>query len=236
VGVPRDKLVTIRNGVATPPHRTESLRRELGIPEGAIVIGSVGRLEAQKSYDLLLHAFSRVVRHCPDARLVIVGDGSERARLEALIRELGLVSQVTLAGYRLGASSLMREFDIVASSSRYEGMPLVLIEAMSVGRPVVATAVGGVREVVVDDVTGILVPAGDPELLADRLLCLIKDAPLRERLGEGGLERYRELFTVERMARDVERLYLVCLERVGAAGGQRRGGASATTPRVAESE
>jgi glycosyltransferase involved in cell wall biosynthesis len=218
VGVPGRKLVTIRNGVATPPPRAESLRREFGIDGGTVVIGSVGRLEAEKGYDRLLHAFARVVEHRPDVRLIIIGDGTDRDRLAMISEELGISSQIILAGWREQANSIMQEFDIVANASSREGLPLVLIEAMSVGRPIVATAVGGVPEVVVDGMTGFLVPPGDSDQLADRLLRLIADASLREQLGRRGLERYRAMFTVDRMARDVERVYLACLERVGAAG------------------
>ncbi len=221
IGVAPRKLVTIHNGVAAPRSHSDSLRREYSLPEGAVVIGAVGRLETQKGYDLLLRAFALLGDQQPQARLVLIGDGGERARLEALARDLSIADRVILSGYRYAASGFMTQFDVFASASKWEGLPLALIEAMSVGRPVIATRVGGVPEVVVDGETGLLTPNGDVERFAERLEQVVADPALRERLGRNARARYRTLFTVERMVGDTEDLYLTLLN---AAASPRRDG------------
>jgi glycosyltransferase involved in cell wall biosynthesis len=214
VGVAPRKLRLVRNGVAKPAPQPASLRRELGLSEDAIVIGNVGRLEPEKGFDLLVRAFALVANRYPQARLILVGDGSQRAALEALSHDLGVADRCLLTGYRHAASGLMGEFDIFASASRNEGLPLALIEAMSAGRPVVATAVGGVPEVVVDGATGFLVPGGDIALFGEQLGRLIDDADLRNRMGQNGQARYQALFTVERMVSEIEAIYMDLLRTV----------------------
>ncbi len=223
IGVAPRKLVTIKNGVAMPRPQPASLRQEYALPEDAVVNRSVGPLEVQKGFDLLLRAFALVAGRHPQARLVLIGDGSKRAQLETLARDLGIDDRFTLTGYRHAASGFMMEFDVFASASRYEGLPLALIEAMSVGRPIVATGVGGVPEVVSDGETGFLTPSGEIELFAERLERMITDAALRERLGRNGLTRYRTLFTVARMVGDVEDLYLALLKEATSSDSNRTG-------------
>jgi glycosyltransferase involved in cell wall biosynthesis len=197
VGLPMGSVRTIHNGVPDVP--VEPLPR---VAEG-LVIGSLGRLSAEKGYDLAIRALADV----PDATLVLVGDGKERARLEQLAHELGVAGRVRFVGWTDEPRRYLQGFDVFLLASRSEGFPLGIVEAMLAGVPVVATDVGSVSEAVVEGETGYLVPSGDSQALAGRLRDVLADPELRRRLGEQSRERARERFTAEAMAGSFERLY-----------------------------
>ena len=143
----------------------------------------------------------------PDARFVIIGDGELRESLEQHIRRKHLERHVFLAGFRSDVMELMKGCDLFALSSINEGMCTALVDAMAASKACVATAVGGVPEVVADGTTGFLVPARDPKAMADRLVQLLKDERLRARMGEAALARARERFTVGRMVSETAAVY-----------------------------
>jgi len=169
-----------------------SARRELGIPSDAWVVGSVGRLAPEKNHALLVRALAPMLGQA--ARLVIVGEGPERAAIELAVRETGSARWVHLVGARSDVPRLLSAFDAFALPSISEGLPLVLLEAMAAGLPIVASSVGGIPDVVQDGVTGLLVPPADGERLHGRLAVLRDDAALARRLGlrarEIALQRY----------------------------------------------
>jgi glycosyltransferase involved in cell wall biosynthesis len=146
-------------------------------------IVAVGRLEPEKGYDMLLAAFAAVARDFPQWALVIAGDGSQREPLRALVRELGLEHQVRLAGYIENPRDVLAEGSIFVMSSRYEGFPNALLEAMACGLPVITTACTGALELVADGVSGLVVPVDDRDELVQAIRRLIGDAPFRHRLG-----------------------------------------------------
>ncbi len=168
---------------------------------------SVARLSAEKDFETLLRAVSHVVSCVPDFRLKIVGDGPERARLERLINELGLNEFVELMGERTDVPDLLREAGFFVSSSLTEGISLTLLEAMAVGLPVIATAVGGNPEIVLPEKTGYLVPASNPQALAEAIVTLCRQQPAWFRMGCEGRDRVVQNFDVSRMVRDYEQLY-----------------------------
>ena len=200
-GIPERKIVVVRNfldDAAFAPAddaARRAFRRELGIDDGAIVVGCVARLAPVKDHPTLLRAFAEVVRAEPRAVLVLVGDGPSRAALEALAAELGIAAAVRFAGHRDHGGNLHAAFDVSTLSSTSEGFPNAVIEALAAAVPVVATDVGAVRDAVLDGQTGHVVPAGDAGAFARALLALVGDPARRAALGAAGrrlaLERYR---------------------------------------------
>lgn len=189
----------------------EEIRRSLNLPEG-LTGAVVARLEPVKNHESLLHALSLLKDSAPALNLVIIGDGSEREKLEMLVRELRLEpARIQFLRFRSDVNILLPAMDFFVLPSRDEGMPLALLEAMSHGVPVVAAAVGGIPEVITDQEHGLLVPSGNPEALADALRRLVKDAGLRARLGAAGRRRVEQAFSFERTTDGYEDLYYSAL-------------------------
>lgn len=168
---------------------------------------SVARLSAEKDFPTLLRAVPHVVSRVPDFRLVIVGGGPERERLDGMRNELGLKDHVDLLGERTDVSQLLRSAGFFVSSSLTEGISLTLLEAMAVGLPIVATSVGGNPEIVMSGRTGYLVPAKDPIALAVAMASMCQKRDEWQQMGLAGRERVTEYFDVKRMAKDYEQLY-----------------------------
>lgn len=200
VGLPAGSVGAIPNGV--PPYGCAAA------PGGhaGTVVGSLGRLTAQKGYDALVRALVDL----PDASLVLVGDGPERPSLERLAAELGVAERLTITGWTDDPRSHLPSFDVFALPSRWEGMPLVILEAMHAGLPVVATDVGSIAEAVTDGVTGFVVAPGDDRALRERLAALAADGELRARLGSRAAEVAATTFTARAMADRYLALYRGC--------------------------
>ena len=216
VGLPEDRIQVIHYGIAMDregqPSRV-AIRDRLGVPQDALVIGTVGRLSRQKGHRYLLEAFPRVLGRWPDARLLIVGHDDERLRpeLQALAQRLGIGERVLLPGYMEGAEA-MEAMDLFALPSLWEGFGLVMLEAMRAGLPVVASRVGSLPEIVEEGETGLLVPPADSEGLASAVLRVL-DTPERGRaLGARGRERARRHFSLDGMVCETVGLYDTLLE------------------------
>ena len=194
-----------------------SLRHDLGIDHRAIVFGYVGRMVPIKDLPTLVLAFARLLETIPDAYLLMTGDGPVRPAVERLIAERGLGDRIRLLGWREDLASVYATIDVCVIASRNEGTPVAVIEAMAAGRPVVATSVGGVPDIVEDGETGILVPPGDVEALAGAMARLARDPAERSRMGEQGRRRVAR-YGYERLVDDIDRLYREALaEKRGAA-------------------
>jgi glycosyltransferase involved in cell wall biosynthesis len=193
---PRGTVRTIHNGVRDRP------LAQLPRPFAGLTVGSIGRLDPQKGYDVLLRSLAEL----PDVGAVIVGDGPERDRLESLARRLGIDARVVWPGRRADARDHLTTFDVFVLPSRFEGFPLVLLEAMLAGVPIVATDVGSVTELVRDGETGLVVPPDDVEALTHAVRTLIDEPGLRREFGQRGRPLALE-FSPARMARDFEALY-----------------------------
>ncbi|MFQ5803674.1 MAG: glycosyltransferase [Candidatus Methylomirabilales bacterium] len=190
------------------------LRRELDLhPEGPIV-GTIGRLVYQKAYDVFLRAASLVLRAVPDAQFVIVGEGPLRPTLERMKDDLGLHT-CRFAGFRSDIPNMLSLMDVFALASILEGSPVVILEALGAVRPIVATRINGVTDVVQHGVTGLLVPPGDPAALADAIVSLLKDRELSCRLAEAGQKLVEERFALRRMVEEVDRFYTTLLQKKG---------------------
>lgn len=178
------------------------LRDELGLDDDALLVGMVGRLVPIKDPATMLRAFARV----PDAHLAVVGDGELREQTEALADELGIADRVHHLGWRFDMPAVLADLDLVALSSRNEGTPLTIIEAAACGVPAVATDVGGVAAVVRHGETGLLVPAEDPEALAEAIRSLLGDPPRRRQLGQAARVA-SDRYGAGRLLADVAGLY-----------------------------
>ena len=171
----------------------------LGVPMTALVVGNVAALTDHKDHQTLLAAAADVAARVPAACFVIVGDGERKAALLAQATALGLQGRVVFAGFREDLDRLIPAFDVFCLSSKMEGLGTSLLDAMCFARPVVATAAGGIPEVVEDKVTGRVVPVQDPGALAEALVAVLEDRPLRERMGASGRRRFESRFSADRM-------------------------------------
>ena len=181
--------------------------RELDLPEGAFVVGWAGRLTEIKRPLDLVRTLAAVRARGDGVELVLLGDGELRGEVEALARELGVSEHLHPMGYRRGLAEWHAAFDALLLTSANEGTPVAVLEAFAAGRPVVATAVGGVPDVVDEGETGLLARAGDVEALASALERLAHDPELRRGMGALAAARVRERFGLERMVDEVEALY-----------------------------
>ncbi len=184
-----------------------TLREEYGLPEAAQLVGVVARLEAEKGHPTLLCAWPRVVRRVPNARLLVVGEGSRREDLEAQAAALGLAERVVFTGRRDDVPAVTAALDVAVLPSYREAQGLTILEAMALSRPVVATAVGGIPEVIEDGRTGLLVPPHDPEALAAAITRLLTDHAYADMLAKGGHDLVHERFCVELMVHAIEQIY-----------------------------
>jgi glycosyltransferase involved in cell wall biosynthesis len=219
---PRERFVVIRLGIelgdrVAPEQngRVES-RRYLGIASDRFAVGWIGRMTAVKRTDDVLVAFKRLRDNGVDATLCMVGDGPDRGQLEDRAHELGIVRDTLFLGYQEEVAPFYAAFDALVLPSGNEGTPVSAIEALAAGRPVVATRVGGVPDVVRDGEDGFLVEAGATDDLADRLERLARDPELRERMGTAGRERVVPRYAVDRLVDDVDRLYRSLLSEADA--------------------
>ena len=220
--VPAERVRLIWNGApldefAHPPAGArESVRRELGLSPETLAIGTIGRLSVQKGQRDLLDAAAQVAREFRDVRFVLVGDGDLRPELEAQAAALGLGDRVVFAGHRPDIPAVLAAIDVLCISSTYEGTPLALFEAMAAGKPIVSTAVDGCREVLADELTGLLTPPQDPDSLARALVRMRRDADLRQRLGAAAAAESGR-YDIAECVRRIESLYDEVLAERGAA-------------------
>ncbi|HEY3383387.1 MAG TPA: glycosyltransferase [Vicinamibacterales bacterium] len=217
--VPARRSRVIRYGIdlkpfVAAPAAGQPLRRELGVPDDALLVAVVGRVVAIKGQDVFLRACARFVGRCPSARVVLVGDGAFRPECERLSRELGLADRVFFLGWRRDIPAIMHSVDVVALPTvrEFEGTPVALIEALAAARAVVASDVGGVADLVEHGVTGLLVPAGRPEALAAAIEHLLGHPRARTAMGEAGRCRASEWHSLEHMVNETEQYYRELLE------------------------
>jgi glycosyltransferase involved in cell wall biosynthesis len=219
-GVPPRLISVIHNAIDTETWSSRQvasdLRAELGLGQDFPVVGYVGRIMPEKDLDTWLRAAAIVTRRFPRARFVLVGEGRDEVTLrdlQRLARTLGIAGQVHFAGYREHLLPAYATFDLFVLSSRREGLPNSLLEAMALGLPVVTTDVAGVKELVVDGQTGFVVPQRDVHGLARAILAVVDDDPLRHRLGQAGRQRVECDFSFTDRLQRLEDLYAQLLNR-----------------------
>jgi glycosyltransferase involved in cell wall biosynthesis len=206
-----EKFSVIRLGIdlETRIHgdRRAEYRRLFGIPEDRFVVGWIGRMTAIKRLPDLLRSFAQLLERGIEATLCLVGDGPDREAVEQLASQLGVTRNVLFVGYQRDVAPYYAFFDALALPSANEGTPVVAIESLAAGRPVVATRVGGVEDVVSDGIDGFLVEPGSIEGVTEALARLAADPALRAQMGAAGRERVIPRYRVSRLVDDVDELY-----------------------------
>jgi glycosyltransferase involved in cell wall biosynthesis len=220
-GVADDRVATITNGIdcaalqAVAEERQE-VRSEFDIDDDDFLIVNVANLIPVKNHDMLVRAFSIFLKRQPNASLLLVGQLRETTEsVRQLVAQLGLNGKVCIAGPRTDVPRIVKAADVFAMSSHSEGLPVSLLEAMVLGKPVVCTNVGGIAGVVTDGVEGFLVPAGNAALMADRFTDLYDDTGLRQRMGQSGREKVEAEYDISVMVREVEGEYRRILQEKG---------------------
>jgi len=215
-GVPAERCMLIENGIDIQEFcRRQSLaeaKRRHGIEPERLVIGAVGRLSPEKGFDLLIQATDRLLKQGLNLELIIIGDGDEQSRLAKLIEQLGRADRIRLLGYRSDLRGLYEAMDVFALSSLREGLPNVLLEAMALEVPVVATRIAGVPRLIADGVNGLLVELGSVEQLVLGLGWLLADLDLRKRLRQAGRQTIETRYS---FAARMERIRAVYDEVLG---------------------
>jgi glycosyltransferase involved in cell wall biosynthesis len=218
---PREKFAVVRLGIELDRRvgggadGRADMRELLGIPPDGFTVGWIGRMTGVKRTEDVLLAVKRLRERGVDARLCMVGDGPDRDDVEERAHELGIARNCLFLGYQDDVAPFYAAFDALVLASGNEGTPVSAIEALASGRPVVATRVGGVPDVVRDGEDGFLVEAGDVEAMADRLVLLAADPRLSARLGETGRARVLPRYSVGRLIDDVDLLYRSLLQAAG---------------------
>lgn len=210
-------VVTIPYGIRPgeyelPPATRDEVRAELGVPRDAPFAVALGRMHLQKRFDLLLDAFRRVADRLPHARLAVAGEGRLLAAVDAQRRRLGLESSVHLLGFRRDVDRLLAAADCLVMSSDFEGLPMVVLEAMASARAVVSTNVGSLPAMVEHGRTGLLVPKGEPGALADALADVLASPARARAMGDAGRARVLERYPLARCVEETER-YLLSVRR-----------------------
>lgn len=193
-----------------PMQRSEEppmLREIYGIPNSSKIVVAIGRFSPEKGMDILLEAFTLLICRSPNTHLILVGDGQEREALKKQAKRLKILRQVHFAGYSETPGDYISVADVFVLPSRSEGIPNAVLESMAIGKPVVASAVGGVPEIIEDGINGRLVPPEQPTLFADALSEVLNDPKLSHRLSIGGRQRVCEAFKIEDRVRKLEALY-----------------------------
>jgi glycosyltransferase involved in cell wall biosynthesis len=203
-GVGPEKISIVHSGVEPPGVKEggESdidLRAELGISPGDRIVATVGALARNKGHRCLIEAAPLVMEKVPGARFVFFGEGGLRAELEALVSQSGLKNAIIFAGFRVEVNALLKQVDVVAAPSHMEGLNTSIVDALMAERPVVATRVGGIPEIIEDGATGLLVPPKDAESLAGAIVELLENPEKASQLASAGKKAALEKFTTDRM-------------------------------------
>lgn len=213
-----EKIITIYNGVEPPlPNSSAdpSGLEELGLPMSGLIIGTVARLTEAKGLQYLIESMPLILSHIPNAHLIVVGDGPCRLQLEAMRRDLHIEQSVTFTGRRMDVFRFVEAMDVFVLPSIREAMGIAIVEAMFAAKPIVASNVGGIPELVLDGKTGLLVPPRDPKALADKIVYLLLHSSEREQMGKMGQDRADAHFSADRYVESLKDAYLDCLETKG---------------------
>ena len=192
---------------------TSTLREELGIPNNAPVVGSVGRLVPQKGYSVLIDSAQQVLKHFPNVYFVLVGEGRAEQSLRAQVNETGLSSRVIFTGPRSDVEAMLALMDVFVSSSLWEGLPTVVLESMASGTPVVATNVSGNAQLIHNCETGLIVPPDDPESLANAIIRMLEEPALAQLVAKNAQALVEAEYSINSVARQLEQIYVELMSR-----------------------
>lgn len=208
-----DKIVSVSNGVEIVNRHPDleavnNLKEVLGIPADSFVFCYIGRMIKLKGIDVLLKAFQLIARVNHSSVLLLVGSGPMEIELKDMSVDLNLSPRVIFTGYRRDVEKILEIIDVFILPSWWEGLPNVLLEAMSHGKPVIASNVGGVKELVLHGHTGLLTPPGDVNRLAEHMNLMLNLTEMRGKMGESGFRHVQKYYDIKSKVRDIERLYL----------------------------
>jgi glycosyltransferase involved in cell wall biosynthesis len=216
-GIQRSQITTVLTGVDLSRYRADipgtPLREELGLPTNALLIGTVAILRRKKGHSELLEAIPAVLDRFPDAHFVFAGNGPQQQNLEKRIAELGLTQHVHLLGLRRDVINVLRALDLFVLPTHQEALGTVFVEAGAMGLATVATRVDGIPEVVVDGVTGLLVPALETSPLAEAIMALLADPARRKSMGEAARQHVITRFSREMMGKGMINVYRKLLDQ-----------------------
>jgi len=218
-GINRSKIVTIYNGVdlerfsKVTPQTGVKMRKEFGIDSRNRVVGMIAQLTDWKGIPYFLKAIPLILQEQPNVVFMIVGDGGERKNLETIVEALGISPNVIFTGFRRDVPEITSIMNISVLSSLREGLPNVLIESMAMRKPIVATNVGGVSELVIDGKTGFLVSPRDSSTLAEAILKLLKNKDMARKFGEAGRRYVEQRFSLNQMVSNYENLYALIADK-----------------------
>ncbi len=201
--LPASRIEVIYNGIvglSASAEMVKELRETHGIPETAVVLGSIARLDPIKNHAMMLNAFAAVLKEFPQAYLLLVGDGEERGNIERLVQELGIGARVVMPGYVPQPTNWLAAMDVFLLSSFSEGTSMTLLEAMSLAKPCVVTKVGGNPEIVMDGQTGFVSPNDDAVEFSRSIMSILSSDTMRQRLASAARERFAAAFDARRMA------------------------------------
>lgn len=185
----------------------EPIRQEYGVPQDAFVFGMFARMVPIKRHEVLFYAIKKVLNHHPDAYFMMVGDGECREKLASLAKDLDITHRVIFCGFRRDQARMFQAVDAVVLTSRNEGLPVVIIEALSSGKPVIATRVGGVPELIEDGVSGFIVEPENPQSIAEGLMKAVSDPQKTVEMGRVAQEHALKAYASTRLIRDIDQLY-----------------------------
>ncbi len=217
--IPPDKVIKIYNGIELNEYQPDDsgefsrrIRKEYNIGKDVFLAGAVGRMVWQKGFEYLIECVSEIVRTYPDAKILIVGDGPLREKFEALSEEFRVRDNVIFTGFRSDIKEILSAVDLLVIPSLKEGFPMIILEAMAMAKPIVATRIDGITEQITDKVNGILVPPKDPSALAKAIIKVINDKELARTIGLAARKKVEQEFSVEKMVSETEKVYLSLLK------------------------
>ena len=219
--IPPDKVIKIYNGIELNEYRPNGkgvrsqkseVRSEFGLSKDAPVIGTIGRMVWQKGFEYLVECIPEIVRTYLDTKILIVGDGPLRERLEALSKELGVRDNVIFTGFRSDIKELLSAVDLLVIPSLLEGFPMVTLETMAMAKPIIATNIDGITEQITDGVDGILVPPKNPSALAKAVIRVLNDKETARNMGLAARKKVEQEFSVGKMVAETEKVYMSLLK------------------------
>jgi glycosyltransferase involved in cell wall biosynthesis len=213
-GIPAEKVIKIYNGIETDHYvpqgqngSRERIRNEFNIGGDTLLIGAIGRLVWQKGFEHLVQAMPKVLKEIPQTKVLIVGEGPLRNKLEALAVKLKVKEYIIFTGFRGDIKMMLSAIDILVIPSLLEGFPMITLEGMAMAKPIIATRIDGIKEQIVDGKSGILIPPRDPDASAEAIIGLGRNKNFAQTLGLEARQRVEEQFTVEKMVSETERVY-----------------------------
>lgn len=214
----KDKLTVLHNGIElnhfilSKAELVQKEKEKFGIKNNIKVIGAVGRLRKEKGIKYLIESAPKVLSSFPDTIFLIAGDGPEKNELQDLAKNLGIGNKIIFAGFISNIPMILSLMDIFVSPSLTEGSPLGILEAMAMNKPIVASNVGGIKEILVNEKTGLLVPAQDPNAISDKIIYLLKNAPVASALAKNAHEASKN-YDINLCVKKLENYYLNLLSR-----------------------